>query len=315
MLIACTEVAVHGPAPTSGTTPGPSETVPIETDPTTATVPVTTSGTTTSTTTGATCWSEPLDPLAPVDDVESAFRSTDDVEAALEVLLRRFPAGHDLLVEMEGDPYIDIFVEGGSFSAMMDSLMTVVHEETHGWDYEHAIYPERFGYFLTTDVQYAPEWRDGFPRSRILPYVEGNATSLYDGTYLTGTQGTYGFTELLDETNCYVNGLGGALAGWDAIPWTFSAKDGPLAFLYYVELYLEVALEDDPDFYTEIQADPEVTSLVLDLWLRTHFMLAFADQASNLGIEDQEIRELVYAHQATLEDFLGVTLAADACLP
>ena len=58
--------------------------------------------------------------------------------------------------------------------------------------------------------------------------VQGNATSLYDGVYLTGTQGTYGFTELLDETNCYVNGLGAAVAGWDALPWTISAKDGPL---------------------------------------------------------------------------------------
>jgi hypothetical protein len=263
----------------------------------------------------ANCWVEDLDPSVSVSDVEQGFRGSTALDDALEVMDRRWPAGSALLREMSHDPYIDVFLETQSFPLMMDSLMTVVHEETHGYDYENSIHPTRFSYFLLEDTTLEMEWIDGFPRSRIANRVEGDATDLYDSLYLVDTQGTYGFAELLDETNCYINGLGGAISGWDALPWTMSASDGPLAFLYFIALYLEEADEEDPDLYAELQADPEVREILETFWLRTHYFLQFSDPVPELGIEDQRIRALLYDHQQAWEDFLGEELEASNCLP
>jgi hypothetical protein len=324
-LVACSESGLGalesddptGASPTTGTSsedpPDPPQTtVP---DPTTTTTDPTTTTTPTTTTPAGYCWTEDLDPSASVSDVENGFRAGTARDDALEVLDRRWPAGSALLREMAHDPYIDVFLETSSWSLMMDSLMTVVHEETHGYDYENSIHPTRFSYFVTGGLTLETRWIDGFPRSRIASRVEGDATDLYDSLYLVGTQGTYGFTELLDETNCYINGLGGALAGADALPWTMSASDGPLAFLYFIALYLEEAREDDPSLYADLQNDPDVHEVLETFWLRTHFLLEFSDPIPELGIEDQRIRTLLYDHQQTWEDFLGEELDASPCLP
>ncbi|MFH1568913.1 MAG: hypothetical protein ABIL09_13020 [Gemmatimonadota bacterium] len=76
---------------------------------------------------------------------------------------------------------------------------------------------------------------DGFGRGEILPLVEGNATSMYDSTYLTGVQGSYGFAELLDELNAYINGLGAVATLGDEVAYGFSARDGAVTLLYYLE--------------------------------------------------------------------------------
>jgi hypothetical protein len=234
-----------------------------------------------------------------------------------QVLERRFPACADLLVEMANDPYIDIFLDSSSWEGAMDSLGTICHEETHGYDYEHAINPSYFSYW-NGPIIHQTDWIDALPRSVVWSEVEGTSTNLYRDLYLTGTQGTYGFTELLDETTCYVNGLGGNLAGAEnGFQWGISARDGAVAFLYYIELYLRVLEQDAPATYTQLQNDPEVTDLLRDLWLRTHFLLQQADQDPRLGIHDAEIRVLLYRpdNQGELEDFLGYPLAQSNCLP
>lgn len=292
-----------GPSDPDGTTTDPTDTTPPdETPPDEETHP-------------PNCWWEPMDTAVSVDDVRSGFSRSGALGDALEVMDRRWPAGSALLREMAHDPYVDVFLEESSWSAMMDSLMTVVHEETHGYDYENSIHPTRFSYFVQDHQTLTMRWIDGFPRSRIANRVEGDATDLYDSLYLVGTQGTYGFAELLDETNCYLNGLGGAIAGWDGIPWTMSASDGPLAFLYFIALYLEEAEEEDPQLYRDLQNDPDVHEILETFWLRTHFFLQYSDPVPELGIEDQRIRALLYDHQQTWEDFLGEDLDASPCLP
>ena len=114
---------------------------------------------------------------------------------------------------MKDDPQLPGFVDSSSFAALMESLMTMVHEETHGWDYEMALGSADFAYFLRADLTFTPPKIDGFPRGEIYAMVEGGGTSLYDGTYLTGTQGTYGWYELLDEANCYINGMAAPAPG------------------------------------------------------------------------------------------------------
>lgn len=277
--------------------------------------PETTPPETTPTEPPADCWWEPMDTSVSVADIRSGFRATTALDDALEVMDRRWPAGSELLREMSHDPYIDIFLEESSWGAMMESLMTVVHEETHGYDYENSIYPARFSLYIQENQTLTMDWIDGFPRSRIADRVEGDATDLYDSLYLVGTQGTYGFAELLDETNCYINGLGGAVAGWDGLPYTMSASDGPIAFLYFIALYLEEAQAEDPRLYDQLRNDPDVQEILEIFWLRTHFFLEFSDPVPALGIEDQRIRALLYDHQQTWEDFLGKELDASPCLP
>jgi hypothetical protein len=233
------------------------------------------------------------------------------------VLDRRYPAAADLLVEMEDDPWFGAFTDNSSFTGLMDSVMTEVHEGTHGWDYDHALGQPYFGYWLRADLVFEPPKIDGFPRAEIYGMLVDDSTALYDQTYLTGEQGTYGWVELLDELNAYINGMGAIAAVGEHIPWGISGRDGAVAFLYYLELYLRRARTAYPELYAELQAEPEYVELVQTQWLRTHFLLEHADAHPHLGIHDQEIRAHLYApdNQAEIELFIGRPVDASACLP
>jgi len=155
------------------------------------------------------CWDEHFEPDADISDLKSGF-SAGNARSTMEQLFeRRFQSAAHLIDEQSHDPYIDIFTETSSWGWFVDSLGTVVHETVHGYDYENSLNGNG-GYFRYWFLKsYLPKtpWTDGFARSRIKSRVEGDATELY-WLYLEGTQGTYGWVELLDETNCYVNGLG-----------------------------------------------------------------------------------------------------------
>lgn len=265
----------------------------------------------------AECYCEPFELSADIADLEASFNGSNWAETMIGVLDRRYPAGADLLVEMQDDPWFGQFTDTSSFTGLMDSVMTEVHEGTHGWDWNHALGQSYFGYWLRADLIYEPQKIDGFPRSEILSMVEGDATSLYDGTYLTGTQGTYGFYELLDELNCYINGMGAIAAVGEHIPWGISGRDGAVAFLYYLELYLRRARTQYPTLYAQMQAETEYVDLIRTQWLRTHFLLEQADMHPHLGIHDQEIRTRLYAaeNQAEIEMFIGQAVDASNCLP
>ncbi len=195
--------------------------------------------------------------------------------------------------------------------------MTTVHEEVHGWDYAHSVNPTHFAYFMLADEKPEVPWVDGLPRSVISGELSDQSTSLYSGTYLTGTQGTYGFVELLDETNCYVLGLGAITVGADAMQGGISGRDGAFAFLYYIELYLKVLRQQEPALYQMLQDDAQVRGVIRDLWLRTHFFLENGGDAPSLGVSDEQIAANLYAseNQGELEDFLGHQLDASSCLP
>lgn len=263
------------------------------------------------------CYCEPFDAAADVDDLEAAFVGGNWAEVMIGVLDRRYPAAADLLVERGDDPWFGAFTDASSFTALMDSVMTEVHEGTHGWDYDHALGQPYFGYWLRADLWFEPPKIDGFPRAEILGMLVDDSTALYADTYLTGEQGSYGFYELLDEMNAYINGMGAIAAVGEHIPWGVSGRDGAVAFLYYLELYLRRARTTYPELYAALQAEPEYVELVRTQWLRTHFLLERADAHPHLGIHDQEIRAHLHApdNQAEIELFIGQPVAASACLP
>lgn len=263
------------------------------------------------------CYCEPIDPDATLDDVEDGYSPQNWAETIFEVLGRRWPAGRDLLLDQQNDPYFGAFTDTSSFAALMDGLMTEAHEGTHGWEYSHATVDE-FAYFLRDDLQFFPPKLHGFDRGEIYGMIEGSATDLYSDLYFTGDQGTYGFYELLDEMNCYINGMAAIGVVGEYIPFGISGRDGAVAFMYYLELYLKLARTQYPDVYAQIQGDPDYVEMIKIQWLRLHFLKIYAaDLHPNLGIYDEEIEALMYAdeNQSEIEMLIGHELDASNCLP
>lgn len=242
------------------------------------------------------CYVEPFDPTANISDIRSAYRGSNALDSIMEALDRRYPAGRDLLWEERNDPYTGTFIDRSSFGTVMESSMTEVHEATHGWDYSHSLFYQHFDYWLRDDLRHSLSFDvDGFPRSEIYGMIEDGSTDLYKNLYLTGEQGTRGFLELLDETNCYINGLGAIAAIADEVPYGISGRDGAVAFLYYVELYLRRARTQYPQLYQRMQQDAALKDHIKTQWLRTHFFLMFADMEPHVGIRDADIRANLYA--------------------
>lgn len=259
------------------------------------------------------CYWEPVCPHAPLDNLAASYSSGQWLGAALEATNRRYPSANCLFSMYQND--VGNFADTWGFDPLCESMMTMMHEETHGYDYEHALGGDHFSYFIRCDLSLETPWIDAFPRSEILPLVEGSATDLYDGTYLTGTQGTYGWVELLDEWNAYLNGMAAIGLVGDHVPaFGISGTDGALAFAYYAELYLRVARTSHPSDYAAIKGDPAFQELLRLQWNRMHFFLALADEYPKLSIEADAIRQLVYApaNQAELEKVIG-PLSANAC--
>lgn len=264
------------------------------------------------------CYCEPIDPEADVADVQAAFNGRNWAESMIEVLHRRWPAGEALFVDrLANDSWFGNFTDTTSWGGLMDSMMTEAHEGTHGWDYDAALGQNTFGYWMREDLTFHLPKIEGFPRSEIYGMVQGNATDLYKDLYLSGTQGTYAWYELLDEGNAYINGMGGIGVVGEFIPWGTSGRDGAVAFLYYASLYLQRARTMYPDLYDQLKAS-EYPEFIKVQWLRTHFLMIYAaDLHPDLGIHDDEIEQLLYAddNQSEIELFIDHELDASNCLP
>ncbi|MEM6994617.1 MAG: hypothetical protein AAF721_29145 [Myxococcota bacterium] len=264
------------------------------------------------------CYCEPIDPYADVADLQAAFSGGNWADSMIGVLERRWPAGAALFVDRQAnDGYFGNFTDTSSWGGLMDSMMTEAHEGTHGWDYDDAFGQSYFGYWMREDLKFQPPKIEGFPRSEIYGMVEGNATDLYKDLYLSGTQGTYAWYELLDEGNAYINGMGGIGVVGEFLPWGTSGRDGAVAFLYYAELYLKRARTNYPELYDQLK-NSEYKEMLQVQWLRTHFLMIYAaDLHPDLGINDDAIEQLLYAdeNQVEMEMFIDHELDASNCLP
>lgn len=283
----------------------PSEDPPVEEEP--PTVPEPPAG-------GDDCYSEPWADGASLAGPRQMMGG-DWRQAAREVMRIRWPAGSALLQD-GAEVDLESFGDGSGWSPLLESMMTVIHEGTHGWDYAHASWGRTFAYFIAPGRHVEITHVEGFPRAEIAADLPDDSTSLYAGTYLVGEQGSRGFPELMDEGNCYINGMAAlAVAGDEYQGGGISGRDGAVAFLLYTQLYLRRARDVHRDTWDALRAEPEIRELVALQWQRSHFWLEVADRYPEIGISDGQIRRHLYTAEnlGVLREFTGYELGRSAC--
>jgi hypothetical protein len=266
------------------------------------------------------CYREAWNPSASLADLKSGYTSTKWRTTALEALNRRYPDGFALLDAMKDDADLSRFANPSSFPALMESIDTMCHEEGHGWDFNAALKtPGKHVYWMRKDLQLqVPKTLGYFARSELLTYIKDDATSLYDGTYLKGTQGSYDFIFLGDELTQYINGLACVTTvGSETKVIGTSFRDGAAAHLLYLEWYLNKARTKYPALYTKMKDSAELQKFVRYAWARGHFWTEASKIFPTFGIKDKQIWEKVNAKEnlAEIEQFTGDPPAVVACKP
>jgi hypothetical protein len=265
----------------------------------------------------APCYGESYNPNANLADLKSAFTGSNWLDTSLEAMNRRYATGHFVLDGEKSDPQLSGFTDSSSWPNLMESLMTMVHEESHGYDFDHSQAGQHL-YVLRSDLEInATELSNMWPRSELVPLIHDDATSNYDQTYLTGTQGTYDVIFLAEELNAYINGLAAITAVGDQIESQISARDGVAASLYYLELYLHVGRTSHPTEYAAMKADATWQKLVRYEWARGYFWDAQAKPFPKLDMASSKIWAHVgeAANLDEIRQFTGDDPANVACHP
>ncbi|MFI5300310.1 MAG: hypothetical protein ACHREM_19655 [Polyangiales bacterium] len=266
--------------------------------------------------TGA-CYSEPYFPTVSIDDLKSAYDSSAWLATSLTVMQRRYPLGDFVLEGEKTDSQLPGFADPGAWDSQMMALMTMVHEESHGWDFDHSGADTHTYVVGATTTITVPQLPNMWPRSEIVPLLTDGVTSEYDSTYLTGEQGTYDIIFLAEELNAYINGLAAITAVGDQITSGISARDAVPAQLYWLELYLRVGRTNHPTEYAAMKADPNWQKFVRLEWARGHFWDVQAKPNPNLTISADTIwpDTLNADNEAELVQFTGVSIDVMTCTP
>lgn len=243
------------------------------------------------------CYQEVYYPTVGLSDLSDSYSAQTWLPSMLGLLDRRHPNGFALLDEMKSDPWLvqdfPQYFDLQTWDGMILAIDTACHEETHGWDYEHALdTPGKHAFYLRADLTVTAAKLGFFPRSEILGDVQqgGSVTSIYDD-YLVGEEGSYDFIALADELNAYINGLACATAAGDQFDAgsARSYRDGVAAHALFLLYYLKVAREDHPALYGEWQADADWQRFVRLSWARARFWTDKAKAFPTHGISDDEI--------------------------
>ncbi len=267
--------------------------------------------------TGSPCYSETYSPMADISTLKSGYTSGGWLATSLEVLKRRWPTGHFILDAEKSDNQLPAFADPPTWQRQMEALMTMVHEETHGYDFDHSS-SGKHAYVFRDDLTVSPpELANMWPRSELVPMITDMATKGYDGVYLTGTQGTYDVIFLCDELNAYTNGLAAITAVVDQCTDKISARDGVAAHLYYLELYLKRGRTAHPTQYAAMKADASWQKFVRYAWARGYFWDAQAKPFAVLDIASTPIWAHVNepAMLDEIKQFTGDDAATVACHP
>lgn len=265
------------------------------------------------------CYWELVDPDADVDDLVARYGGAwGDIQA---IVARRWPAGGWFIGRIQNiDPFrqLDQFIDRRSWRGMVGELDTLVHEGQHLFNAYHAQDAGRFqDLWIRDDLIYTLDRdSDGFARQQIRGDMEAGTCDLYCGTYFSGEQGSRGFNALLDEASCYANELGVGLFGEYYPLQGASVRDGSVAFLYYIQLYLRRARQQDPGLYARLQADANYPGIVKTLWLRGHFFLQYADRFPALGVSDDVYKRAMHRpeNMAEISRFIGEEVDASHCI-
>jgi hypothetical protein len=255
---------------------------------------------------GDPAYSEPgetCDALADVGDLDAAYRP-EAMRAAAEGLARvRYPDGL-AFIEAQDDKMLAAWLEGEpkSFHGVAARFDTAVHEGSHVWVAKH-FDPLTVSYPVRADLTIRTKRLKNFDRAAIMPLRTGLAEETYAATYLTGQSGAQGFNTLLDEYDAYTHGLASRYCTRDLLDANerVSARDGILAMMYYVGLYLRLAREKYPADYAAILADPGHRRMILTVWDRAELWLRRSAPYASLGVRDAEIEPLAYSAEGLAE--------------
>lgn len=269
--------------------------------------------------TQARCYEEAVFPAVDISDVVAAYGGANWKDELIEAMGRRHPATGYLLEQQRNDSYFNQFSDSSSWTGMVGWLDTLSHEETHLFNAYHAIdRGEVHSLFHREDLIIYLPTDPGFDRGEIYDDLAQSARDgIYAPTYLQGSQGQRGFNELLDEHTCYLNEMAAVGSVGEHFQGGVSLRDGSMAFLYFIEVYLRVARTEFPAAYAALKSSAVYRQAVETAWLRTHFFYDIADDYPNLGINDQMYAALAHepANMAEISMFLGVTVSASSCLP
>jgi len=270
------------------------------------------------------CYAEAHEPSASLADLKSAYTSSGWLTSMLKVLDRRFDNGWFVVDTMKNDPWLKnelpSYYSMKTWSGMIEAIDTACHEETHGYDFDQALKtPGKHVYFHGQGQAVVVPKLDFFPRSEILAEVQagGSVTTSYDKTYLTGSQGSYGFVFLGDELTAYINGLACVTAVVDHLDQGSSFRDGVASHLYYLETYLRVARTKHPSLYATWKADASWQKFVRLAWARGRYWYALALPSPLLGSKDGPIWARVEAasNRDEIALFTGEDPDVVACKP
>jgi hypothetical protein len=258
-------------------------------------------------------YSEALpDPNADISDEVTAYSAAERESFFLAVLDKRYPVGTWVVEGGLTDRNIDCVEQFSSASPTADGaigdLSTVVHECGHVFNWTIGDFSTD-GYGITPELTLTCSGGDAtarggetFARSLIRDdeYQSLKPDDSYVDVYLTGDPtndefegGDQGFNSVLEETLQYVNSLATSYAFQEYIGGAVSSMDGILTFLWYVERYLRMARLEYPDAYAKLSEDPCWREAILTVWGRAWIMLEAAEGNDSLGIDDEELFELV----------------------
>ena len=265
---------------------------------------------------GSGCYAEVYHPDVAIDDLKSSYSGGNWLSISLQVLQRRYPTGYYVLNAEKNDYQLSGFVDTSSWGAFVTSMDTMVHEESHGWDFENSSYGSH-NYVLRDDLQLQVPELSTWPRSDILQYISDNTTQMYDDVYLTGEQGTYDAIFQMDEMNAYANGLATLASVHEHVPPSISSRDGAAAMTLHLELYLKAGRTQHPAQYAALKADGSWQKLVRYEWARVHFWDNEAKPYNNLTIDADAIWARINepANLDEIQQFTGEDPASVACHP
>ncbi|GAA2589067.1 hypothetical protein SMC26_16660 [Actinomadura fulvescens] len=267
------------------------------------------------------CYGEPSNPAVDISDLKTRFRQSNWMPTLQEMYRRRWPSGEKLAIAQVNDRYWTQFVDTRSFEAFAESMMVAIHEETHMWDLD----PSRTtwnvhtaAWINATQQARTVPLHGGFPRREILPLISDRLSDSMDGIYLRDRQqGSYQLQGVLAELNAGLMGLPAATVVQEYIKGVGASNSRDIAAtnLRYLLLYLRVAKDRYPAYWTKIKNEPKLRELVLIQFLRTAYWLdKSAPYTGKLGSPDADrITATNYApaNLAIIEEFTGATVRRD----
>ncbi len=237
-----------------------------------------------------------------IGELETAFAADSWRKSAIAALEVRYPDAAWMVGTLRDSDNFDVWFAGGtdSWQSVMRSLEVGVHEASHMVDLQN---PRRskHSFVVAQDEVVTIKVPTTFERSNIADELPDEIRALsYTKVYLEGEGSEQGFEMVLEELNAYTWGLLTSVAFVDQMPSNMSTSsiDGVLTFMYYVEVYLDLAEREHGKVYRKLTENKVMRSAILRLWDRAACVVKRAEQHEQLGIDDDKLRPYVFGEQS-----------------